>query len=331
MDLTLYKDVKVSRDFNYHYYYSPAKDSKSTILFCHGFPSTSRDWRFSATYFQEKGYGVLVPDMLGYGGTAKPIDPALYVGSGLTRDIIDILDAEKLDKIIAIGHDWGCRVVSKLATWFPERILAYAFFAVTYTPPNPVHNYEQNLKVSKEKFGYEQFGYWEFFSADDAEQVIFDHWDAFCAMLFPNDPSTWETHLAPLGALRKTLTSDYASPRPTYWTEEDRKLFTETFQKNGFKAPLCWYKVQTSGLSSQDDAAVPKSKYIPPSSSPIFFGAALHDRVCLASIGASVFRLDAFKDHKVTVKEYDGDHWLIISHADQVNRDLESWIVEAGL
>ncbi|KAL4244179.1 AB hydrolase superfamily protein [Abortiporus biennis] len=326
MDPTLFKDTTVSRGFNYHYYYSPAKDAKSTIVFHHGFPSASRDWRFAATYFQERGYGVLVPDMLGYGGTAKPVDPASYEGSGIARDIIDILDAEKLDKVIAIGHDWGSRAVSKLATWFPERVLAYAFFALPYTPPNPVNDYEEFLKISKEKYGYELYGYWEFFAAADAEKVIFDHFDAFIALFHPSDPDVWVTKLAPLGALRKTLTSDYSAPRPAYWSEEDNKLFKETFRKDGFEAPLAWYRVQTSGFSAKDDAKVPKSDYYPPASSPIFFGAARYDRICLPSIGVDLFESDAFKDHNVTVKEYDGDHWLILSHADQINRDLEAWI-----
>ncbi|KAI0791300.1 epoxide hydrolase [Abortiporus biennis] len=327
MDPTLYKDTTLSRGFNYHYYYSPAKDSKSTILFCHGFPSTSRDWRFSATYFQEKGYGVLVPDMLGYGGTAKPVDPAFYVGSGHARDMVDILDAEKLDKVIAVGHDWGCRVVSRLAAWFPERIAAYAFLAIPYAVPNPVNDYEEYLKISKAKYGYELFGFFEFLSAGDAERVVFDHLDAFCAIIYPNNPDAWATNLAPLGALRRTLTSDYSAPRPAYWTEEDKRIFKETFREHGLKAPLCWYKVQTSDFSAQDDANVPKSAYFPPASSPIFFGAARYDRICLPSIGLDVFNADAFKDHKVTMKEYDGDHWMIFSHADQINRDLEAWII----
>ncbi|KAI0791407.1 epoxide hydrolase [Abortiporus biennis] len=327
MNPILYKDTTVSRGFNYHYYYSPAKNAKSTIVFHHGCPSASRDWRFAATYFQERGYGVLVPDMLGYGGTSKPVDPAFYGGNGIARDIVDILDAEKLDKVIAIGHDWGSRVVSKLANWFPERVIAYAVFAVPYTPPNPVNDYEEFLKISKEKYGYELYGYWEFFAAGDAEKVILDHLEAFSDIFHPYNPDAVATDLAPLGALRKTLTSDYSAPRPAYWTEEDNIIFKETYRKNGFEAPLAWYRVQTSGISAKDDANVLKSNYYPPASSPIFFGAARYDKICLPSIGIELLESDAFKHHQVTIKEYDGDHWLILSHADQINRDLEAWIL----
>lgn len=106
MDSALYKDLDVSRGFNYHYYYSPAQPGKPTLLFCHGFPSTSQLWVHIAPSFKDKGYGVLVPDLLGYSGTDRPTNPALYTADLLTKDITDILDAEKLDRVIAVGHDW---------------------------------------------------------------------------------------------------------------------------------------------------------------------------------------------------------------------------------
>lgn len=106
MDASLYKSTVVSRGYRYSYYASAAQESKPTLLFCHGFPSTANDWRRIVPYFKERGYGLIVPDMLGYGGTDKPTDPVMYTSSKITRDIVDILDAENVDKAIAIGHDW---------------------------------------------------------------------------------------------------------------------------------------------------------------------------------------------------------------------------------
>ena len=76
------------------------------MFFCHGFPGTARDWRYIVPFFKEKGYGIIAPDMIGYGGTDKPADPTQYVSSLVTRDLVDIMDAEHVDKAIAIGHDW---------------------------------------------------------------------------------------------------------------------------------------------------------------------------------------------------------------------------------
>lgn len=106
MDPTSYKDVTTSRGLNYHYYFASAQNSKPTLLFLHGFPSTSYDWRHQVAFFKAKGYGLIVPDMLGYGGTAKPEDPADYVANLIVRDIVDLLDAEAVDSVISISHDW---------------------------------------------------------------------------------------------------------------------------------------------------------------------------------------------------------------------------------
>ena len=106
MDPTLYKDVTTTRGLKYHYYYTPAVESNPTLLFLHGFPSSSYDWRHQVPFFKEKGFGLIVPDLLGYGGSDKPQDPALYKYSGMTSDVIDILDTEHVANVIAIGHDW---------------------------------------------------------------------------------------------------------------------------------------------------------------------------------------------------------------------------------
>ena len=62
MDPSAYKDFKTSRGINYHYYFSPASDGKPTILFCHGFPSTSYDWHNQVDYFKKDGFGLIVPE-----------------------------------------------------------------------------------------------------------------------------------------------------------------------------------------------------------------------------------------------------------------------------
>jgi soluble epoxide hydrolase / lipid-phosphate phosphatase len=71
---SLYKDLDID-GLQYHYYYHPPKSTDiPTLLFLHGFPSTSDHWVHQVAYFSSKGYGVIAPDMLGYGGTSKPVD-----------------------------------------------------------------------------------------------------------------------------------------------------------------------------------------------------------------------------------------------------------------
>ena len=106
MDRALYKDLKTSRGFNYHYYFSKAQGRTTTLLFCHGFPSSSHDWSLFVPFFESRGYGLVIPDMLGYGDTAKPTDPAEYIPSKMSKDLVDLLDAEGVQQAIAVGFDW---------------------------------------------------------------------------------------------------------------------------------------------------------------------------------------------------------------------------------
>lgn len=115
----------------------------------------------------------------------------------------------------------------------------------------------------------------------------------------------------------------------------------------GLTAPTCYYKVQIRGLDLEDELskfffirsdymislcfclyleAIPKSRYLPPTSSPIFFGAALKDYICLAAVQKGLVTDHRFKDHNVTIHDYDADHWLILSHAKDISSDLDSWL-----
>lgn len=106
MDGALFKDFKTSRGFNYRYFYSPAQESKSTLYFIHGYPCLATVWCRMVPYFQSRGYGFLAPDMLGYGDTDKPTDPAVYVTGGICKDLAELLDHDRLERVIAVGHDW---------------------------------------------------------------------------------------------------------------------------------------------------------------------------------------------------------------------------------
>lgn len=57
-------------------------------------------------FYEQKGYGILAPDMLGYGGTDKPTDAEAYAYKLVAKDVIDLIDAEGIERVILISHDW---------------------------------------------------------------------------------------------------------------------------------------------------------------------------------------------------------------------------------
>lgn len=83
-------------------------------------------WRHQIAPWRDSGYRVVVPDMLGYGGTDKPGDIPDYGLKSLSNDISALLDLLQVQKAIVVGHDWGAATVWRFALYFPERVLALA-------------------------------------------------------------------------------------------------------------------------------------------------------------------------------------------------------------
>lgn len=186
MDSSLYKTVTTKRGLKYAYASIPAEGTpRDTILFVHGFPSSSYDWRKQVDFFRKAGFSLIIPDTLGAGETEKPADWTLFQFRAMAGDVIDILDAEKVEKVIVIGHDWyvspsvsgfyldadlrarlwnvcrGSILTSRLASYYPERFKAFAFVAVGYSPTSEGFDYEVAATKIKEAIGYETYGYWE--------------------------------------------------------------------------------------------------------------------------------------------------------------------------
>lgn len=61
---------------------------------------------------------------------------------------------------------------------------------------------------SKKTFGYEIFGYWKFFSEEEAHKIIEAHWKSFMSIIFAQDAKLWIDHFAPTGVLKEWLLAD---------------------------------------------------------------------------------------------------------------------------
>lgn len=102
-----------------------------------------------------------MPDLLGYDGTSKPTDMHDYNSKGMTDDVYEIIDAEKFDKIIPVGHDWGSWMAQRLYVYRPERCVGIILLNVAYMPPSDTpFDLESTLNITEQAFGYPTFAYW---------------------------------------------------------------------------------------------------------------------------------------------------------------------------
>ena len=103
---SLAKSTKLPNGTTYTYVHVLPKGSKPYLLLLHGWPSSSYDWRHQISYFQDRGYGLIVPDLLGYGGTDKPMEKEAYRLKKMSEEVIGILDAEGVKGCVGVAHDW---------------------------------------------------------------------------------------------------------------------------------------------------------------------------------------------------------------------------------
>lgn len=103
---TISKTARLFNGTTYSYVHVSPSHDKPFILFLHGFPSSSYDWRYQIRFFSELGYGLLVPDLLGYGGTDKPEELEAYKLKKMSEEVVGILDAEEIGSVLGVGHDW---------------------------------------------------------------------------------------------------------------------------------------------------------------------------------------------------------------------------------
>ncbi|KAJ3824652.1 alpha/beta-hydrolase [Lentinula raphanica] len=323
LNQTFYKDVNVTRGLTYHYYFSPPSQDQPVLMFLHGFPSSSYDWHYQIEFFQNKGYGLIVPDMLGYGGTAKPVDPELYKSSLISQDMVDILDTENVEEAIAVGHDWGSKIVGRLANYFPERFSAFAFISVGYFPPSILEaNMSEINNITTQAIGYEIFGYWDFFSSDGANELIESHLDSFYDLTFPNDTVLRITDFAPEGATQAWLEANRTTAAGDYITPEERDTQIGLWRDEGLTGALCWYKILTSTIERDDDQGIPQENLT--IKKPVFMGASLRDYVAIAA--SQIASTLQVSENTTIIREYDAGHWAILEAAAQLNSDLLAWI-----
>lgn len=67
------------------------------------------NYQFLIPELTKKGYGVVLPELLGYGATDKPRNIEAYAFKPMAASLAAILDAAGVDKAIVVGHDFGMR------------------------------------------------------------------------------------------------------------------------------------------------------------------------------------------------------------------------------
>ncbi|HEX8400002.1 MAG TPA: alpha/beta hydrolase [Pyrinomonadaceae bacterium] len=93
------------------------------VILLHGFPYDIHSFVDVAPLLASRGYRVIVPFLRGYGTTRflSSETPRNGQQSAVAIDVIELMDALKIEKAIIAGFDWGARSANIVAALYPER------------------------------------------------------------------------------------------------------------------------------------------------------------------------------------------------------------------
>ena len=150
LDISVYdQDVRIS----YMDVAPTVAPNGRTVLLLHGN-------NFGGFYFKaiidgltKAGFRVITPDQIGYGRSSKPMTPFNF--NSQARNTWRILQHEKVERVMVIGHSMGGMLAARFATQFPkavERVVIYNPIGLTDgrfdRPMTPIdEGYKSNLKT----------------------------------------------------------------------------------------------------------------------------------------------------------------------------------------
>jgi pimeloyl-ACP methyl ester carboxylesterase len=102
------------------------------LLLLHGWPQHWWCWRRLIPRLAER-HRVLAPDLRGWGWSSAP--PGDYAKATFARDMVALLDAEGIDRVSVMGHDWGGYTAFLLALDHSDRV--ERLVALDIAPPWP--------------------------------------------------------------------------------------------------------------------------------------------------------------------------------------------------
>ena len=96
------------------------------VILLHGWPYDICSFVEVTPLLVSEGYRVIVPYLRGYGTTRFLSDASFRNGqpSAIATDIIELMDALKIEKATVAGFDWGARTADIIAALWPQRCKA---------------------------------------------------------------------------------------------------------------------------------------------------------------------------------------------------------------
>src|SRR5215472_2080662 len=167
----------------------------NAVVLLHGFPYDPRCYDAMWPALVAEGHRVIVPYLRGYGPTQFVASAIMRSGqqAALGRDLLELLDALRIERAALAGYDWGGRAACIVAALWPQRVRCLVSGA-GYNIQN-IANSEKPLPPEQEY----RFWYQYYFHTERGRAGLAANRREFCRLLWrlwsPNfsfDDATYE-------------------------------------------------------------------------------------------------------------------------------------------
>lgn len=215
------------------------------ILLCHGFPETSYSWRHQLPALAKAGFRTIAPDLRGYGATDNSGEIEHYSIINLVGDIISLLDTLRVEKAVIVGHDWGATLAWYAALLRPDRFYGVVGLSVPMMAQLPYFFKPTNSFPQTDESLYYALYFQEEGPAE--AELDRDRRATIRKILVGASGDAAELGAAePFGmVLRKQGMLDplpLPETLPDWLTENDLRIYSESFRHSGFRGALNWYR-----------------------------------------------------------------------------------------
>jgi pimeloyl-ACP methyl ester carboxylesterase len=107
------------------------------VVLLHGIPGSSASWAAVARRLAAE-HTVVVPDLLGFGGSARPRALSALHARGQAAAVAALLDHLALERVAIVGHDFGGPVALALTERDSRRVSHLGLLATNAFPDTPI-------------------------------------------------------------------------------------------------------------------------------------------------------------------------------------------------
>eukprot|EP00253_Pinus_taeda_P031009 PITA_31009 len=224
MDKILHKQVNVG-GLNLHV---AEIGSGPAVLLLHGFPEIWYSWRHQMISLGEAGFHAIAPDFRGYGLSDQPSEPEKAGYYDLVEDLVGLLDALGIEKVLVVGKDFGAAIAYYLGLCHPDRVKGIVTMGIPYWKPGRLDNWGSAPTGLYFRHWQEPGRGLADLGRFDAKAVVRNIYTLFASSELP---------VAEDGKEVMDL-YDPSRPLPPWFTEDDLLIYSSLYEKSGFVFPM---------------------------------------------------------------------------------------------